>query len=81
MGKVLKPEDSVEDLGITLDNHLSYDNRISKLVSSSMHKLCQIKRVKDSFDKETLTTIITSLVINKLLHGSIGYGQIQHRPT
>ena len=39
MGKVLKPEDSVEDLGITLDNHLSYDNHISKLVSSCMYKL------------------------------------------
>ena len=70
MGKVLKPEDSVEDLGITLDNHLSYDNHISKLVSSCMYKLFQINRVKDNFDKETLTTMITSLVINKLLYGS-----------
>ena len=32
--------------------------------------LCQINRVKDNFDKETLTTMITSLVINKLLYGS-----------
>ena len=70
MEKVLKPEDSVEDLGITLDNHLSYDNHISKLVSSCMYKLCQINRVRENFDKETLKTMITSLVINKLLYGS-----------
>ena len=35
-----------------------------------MYKLCQINRVKDSYDKETLMTVITSLVINKLLYGS-----------
>ena len=58
MGKILKPEDSVEDLGITPDKCLSY-NHISKFVSVCMYKLCQINRVKDSFDKETLMTVIT----------------------
>ena len=53
-------------MGINLDPYLSYDDHISKLVSSCMRKLCQINRVKDSFDNETLKLVIETLVISKL---------------
>ena len=46
------------------------DCHISKLVSSCMAKLSQINRVKHSFDKETLTLIISALVISKLTYCS-----------
>ena len=52
------------------DNHLSYDQHISRTVSSCLHNLYRISTVKDSFDNETLTTMINSLVIHKLLHNS-----------
>ncbi|CAB4014424.1 Hypothetical predicted protein, partial [Paramuricea clavata] len=54
---------SAKDLGVTPDSHLSYNEHIKNLVSSCTAKLCQINRVKDSFDKETLKLIISSLVI------------------
>jgi hypothetical protein len=58
-------------LGMHLDLHLSYDDHISKLSSTCINKLCQISRVKESFDKKTLIILlIEALVINKLLHSS-----------
>ncbi|CAB3978967.1 structural maintenance of chromosomes 3-like [Paramuricea clavata] len=70
MGKILEPVDFAKDLGLLMDSHLSYDKHISNLVSSCLYKLCQINRVKNNFDKGTLTMIITSLVISKLLYCS-----------
>ena len=52
LGKTLKPVTVVKDLGMHLDLHLSYDDHISKLSSTGINKLCQISRVKESFDKE-----------------------------
>ena len=57
-------------MGVTLDNHLTFDSHITKVVSSCMSKLCQINRVKSSFDHKTLLLIISSLVMSKLLYGS-----------
>ncbi|CAB4026746.1 Hypothetical predicted protein [Paramuricea clavata] len=69
LGKDIIPVFSAKDLGVTLDSHLSY-NEHKNLVSSCTAKLCQINRVKDSFDKETLKLIISSLVISKLFYCS-----------
>ena len=54
------PIDLAKDLGVILDPYLFYDHDISKTVSSYFSKLFQIKRVKESFEKETLMLIITS---------------------
>ena len=47
-----------------------YDDHISKLSSTCINKLCQISRVKESFVKKTLISLIEALVINKLLYCS-----------
>nr|XP_058960856.1 uncharacterized protein LOC131787797 [Pocillopora verrucosa] len=60
LGKTLKPTDSAKDLGVFLDPHLTYDHHISCVISSRFAKLCQINRVKRSFDQETLELLITS---------------------
>ncbi len=70
LGKTIRPVLLAEDLGINLDSYLSYDDHISKLFSLCMRKLCQINRVKDSFDNETLKLVIETLVISKLLYCS-----------
>ena len=56
LGKKLTPLTSAKDLRVILDSHLTYDSHISQLVSSH--------RVKNNFDKETLSIMITSLVFN-----------------
>ena len=61
---------SAKDLGVFLDPHLTYYHHISCVVSSCFAKLCQINRVKRSFDRETLELLITSLVFSKMLYCS-----------
>ena len=67
MGKSLKLVDSAKELGVTLDRYLNYDNHISQLASSCMNKLYKINRAKNSFDPKTLSEVVSSLVINKML--------------
>ena len=68
--QTINPVTSAKDLGTTFDSNLSYNEHISNLTSSCIRKLCQINRVKDSFDVKTLQSIVEMLVINKLTYGS-----------
>ena len=70
LGKEIVPVSSAKDLGVILDSNLTYDHHISQLSSSCMAKLCQINRVKDSFDVDTLHMIISTLVLSKLYYCS-----------
>ena len=53
-----------------MDCNLTYDDHISKLTASCMSKLCQINRVKNSFDSNTLPLIISASVMSKLFYCS-----------
>ena len=70
LGNTIKPVSSARDLGVVVDSHLTYDTHISNLASSCVAKLCQINRVKHSFDNKTLSLIVSALVISKLLYCS-----------
>lgn len=70
LGEDITPVSSAKDLGVTLDSNLTFDYHISELTSSCMSKLCQINRVKDSFDYDTLHLIISALVMSKLYYCS-----------
>ena len=70
LGEKLKPSKSAKDLGVLLDPLLTYDHHITSIVSSSFSMLSQIKRVKKSFDKETLQLLIESVVFSKMLYCS-----------
>ena len=69
-GKDLFPAKSVKDLGVILDEYLSDDEHISKIVSSCNLKLKQISRVKYLFDEKMLIFIIESLVFSRLFYCS-----------
>ena len=70
LGEVITPVTNAKDLGVTLDSYLTYDYHIKNVVSSCMAKLCQINRVKDCFDSDTLCLIINALVMSKLYYCS-----------
>ena len=70
LDKSLEPVASAKDLGVTLDSH-TYDCHVSNVVSFCMAKLCQIKRVKTSFDGKTLEQLVSLLVFSKMLYCSI----------
>jgi CHAD domain-containing protein len=68
LDKILKHAGHVKDLGITLDQSLSYSSHINETVSSCHFNLFQIRRVKHLLDKATLELVIQSLVLSKLLY-------------
>ena len=53
-----------------MDPQLSYDEHISKTLSSCASRLCQINRVKHVFDQKTLKLVINALVFSRLFYYS-----------
>ena len=70
LGEALVPVESAKDLDLALDENLTFDEHIVKTVSSCMSILYQINRVKHAFDRQTLITVINSLVFSKLFYCS-----------
>jgi len=60
-GKEIEPVSVARDLGIYIDQTLNYNEHISKLVSSCVHKLVQINRIKDLMPVTTLPQKIITL--------------------
>jgi len=63
-GKPISPMPVAKDLGVFLDQCLSYDEHIRKTVASCMNKLIQINSIKHLLDKETPLFIINSFVFS-----------------
>ena len=57
-GKPTSSTPVAKDLGVFLDQCLSYNEHIRKTVASCINKLIQINRIKHLLDKETLLLII-----------------------
>ena len=70
LGKELTPAKSAKDLGVILDSNLTYDDHVTKTVSTCMSRLGQINRVKHVLDKDTLTIVANCLVFSKLFYCS-----------
>ncbi|CAB4040195.1 Hypothetical predicted protein, partial [Paramuricea clavata] len=70
LGKNIFPSETVKDLGVTLDPLLSYDEHVTKTISSCMSRLGQINCVKHVLDRQTLITVINALVFSKLFYCS-----------
>ena len=68
--KELSPVLSAKDLGVQVDETLSYDEHITNTVSACIARLCQINRIKYIFDTQTLPNIINALVFSKLYYCS-----------
>ena len=66
LGKELATVDTVKDLGVTLDQCLTFNNHVNSLTSDLMKKLAVISRIKHLLDKTTLFIAINSLVFSKL---------------
>ena len=66
LGKEIQPSSCEKDLGVIFDQNLSFNEHITKTVSSCMSILGQINRVKHVFDRSTLIVIINTLVFTKM---------------
>ena len=58
LGKELLPVPSGKDLGVILNNNLTYHDHITKTVSSFFSRLAQINRVQQAFNNKILINII-----------------------
>ena len=52
------PVPSGKDLGVILNNNLTYHDHITKTVSSFFSRLAQINRVQQAFNNKILINII-----------------------
>ena len=67
LSETIRPVPSANDLGLIMVTNLTYDCHIAEVVSSCMSRLSQINRVSKCFDKESISLLVSSLVMNKLL--------------
>ena len=58
LGKTISPVPFAKDLGIYIDQCLTYDVHITKTASSCMNQLVHIRRIKHLLDKKTLLLLI-----------------------
>ena len=71
LGKTIVHVSVAKDLGIYIDQSLTYNYRITKTVSTCLQKLVQINRIKHLIDKSTLLLLlVSSLVFSKLYYCS-----------
>ena len=66
LGRELIAAKSAMGLGVILDPNLTYEDHLTKTVSTCMSRLGQINRVKHVLDKDTLTIVVNCLVFSKL---------------
>ena len=74
LGKEIEPVSVARDLDVYIDQTLNYNEHISKLVSSCVHKLVQINRIKHLLDRKTLLLMINAFVFSKLFYCSTVWG-------
>ena len=80
LGKELTPAKSAKDLGVILDSNLTYEDHVTKTVSTCMSRLGQINRVKHVLGKDTLTIVVNCLVFSNSFTAPM-FGAIPPRIT
>ena len=68
-GKKISPVPVAKDLGVQLDQNLSFNEHIVK-TSNCIHKLVQFNRIKHLLDRKSLMLLINAFVFSKLFYCS-----------
>ena len=68
LGKTIVPVSVATDLGIYIDQSLTYNDHITKTVSTCLQTFMQIIKIKHFIDKNTLLLLLlSSLVFSKFI--------------
>ena len=70
LGKEITPVPVARDLGVFIDQYLTYDEQLTQTAAKCLCKLVQINRIKHLLDKETLLLLINAFVFSKLFYCS-----------
>ena len=66
LGKEITPVPVARDLGVFIDQYLTYGEHVTQTAAKCLCKLVQINRIKHLLDKETLLLLINAFVFSKL---------------
>ena len=78
LGKTILPVSVAKDLGVYIDQYLTYDVHVTKTVSSYMNQLVQRGRIEHLLDKKTHLLLINSLVQNFAARVVLGLKKFDH---
>ena len=70
LGKEITPVPVARDLGVFIDQYLTYGEHLTQTAAKCLCKLVQINRIKHLLDKETLLLLINAFVFSKLFYCS-----------
>lgn len=70
----IKPTTHVKNLGVYIDNYMTFDKHISEISKKTMGTLMYLNRIKDFFDIATRKIIVQSLVLSILNYCNIIWG-------
>ena len=70
LGKEITPVPVARDLGVFIDQYLTYDEHLTQTAAKCLCKLVQINRIKHLLDKETLLLLINAFDFSKLFYCS-----------
>ena len=70
LGKEISHVPVAKDLGLFIDKTLSYNEHISKTISSCLYKLTPINRIKHLLDKKTLLLLLNAFIFGRLFYCS-----------
>ena len=76
LDKTISPIPVAKDLGVFIDQGLTYNVHIIKTAAGCMNQLVHINRIKHLLDKKTLLLLINSFVFTKLFYCSSVWGNI-----
>jgi len=63
---ILSPVDSARNLGVIFDKNLSLAQHISYIYKSCFHNSRDLRRIRNTIDQTTVSTIATSLIHSKI---------------
>ena len=70
----IQPSESVKNLGLYLDTHMTFEKHINEISKKVMSILLYINRIKDNFDKPTMKTIVQTLALSIMNYCSTIWG-------
>ena len=73
-GTVIKPLESVKNLGVHFDKYMTFEKHVDELCRKVMGTLIYLNRIKKLFDPETRLIVVQSLVLSLINYCFIVWG-------
>ena len=73
-GNIIKPVNSVKNLGVHFDRFMSFDSHVDELYKKVMGTLIYLNRVKDSFEVHTRVIVVQSLALSLINYCFVVWG-------